>query len=457
MAALVKDMTTGKPVKLIITFALPLMLANVFQQLYTVVDTMVVGKGPGVGALAALGAIDWLNWMMLVIVQGLAQGFSILMAQEFGARAYERLRTVVGTSLTLAAVSSVVLLVVGQLLAVPALQLLKAPEAIRPMSLLYLRIMFSGMPIVMAFNLFAGILRSLGDGKTPLYAMIVASFINVALDLLFVLVFHWGIAGAAAATLIAQLCSSLFCLVQIRKISFLRLSRSHLRPQKQLAGQMFRLGWPMAFQNLVIAMGGMIITSVVNGYGVVFIAGFTATNKFYGVLEIAASSYGYAMTTYVGQNLGAGKLKRIRTGVTAANIIAVATSLVISAIMFLFGRSIVGLFISGTPQEVLEATQVGYQYLQVMSTFLPVLYILYVVRSATQGMGNTVLPMLSGISELIFRTVGVMLLPLVLGRSGVFFAEIMAWFGADLILIPSYYVTIKKAEKTFEKSKEKQL
>ena len=447
-------MTAGRPGGLIVTFALPLMLANVFQQLYTVVDTMVVGKGLGVSALAALGAVDWLNWMMLGITQGLAQGFAIMMAQEFGAKAYDRLRTVVGSSLTLAAACGVVLLAVGQLAAKPALAMLQVPETILPMSLLYLRIMFSGTPIVMAFNLLAGILRSLGDGKTPLYAMIVASFINIGLDLLFVLVLHWGIAGAAAATLIAQLCSSLFCLRQIRKISFLHLNRSHLRPQRRLAGQMFRLGWPMAFQNAVIALGGMIITAVVNGYGVVFIAGFTATNKFYGVLEIAASSYGYAMVTYVGQNLGAGEIKRIRTGTAAANMIAVLTSLVISVIMFSFGRSIVGWFISGTPQEVAEATGIAYQYLQVMSACLPILYILYVVRSSIQGMGNTVLPMLSGISELFMRTAGVLLLPLVMGSTGIFFAEILAWVGADLILIPSYYVTIKKAEKTFEKSKE---
>ena len=392
-------MTTGRPVGLIVTFALPLMLANVFQQLYTVVDTMVVGKALGVSALAALGAVDWLNWMMLGIVQGLTQGFGILMAQEFGAKAFERLRTVVGSSLVLAAISGVALLAAGQLLAVPALTLLQVPDSIRPMSMLYLRIMFSGMPIVMAFNLFAGILRALGDGKTPLYAMIVASFVNIGLDLLFVLVFRWGIAGAAAATLIAQLFSGLFCLWQLRKVPVLHLNRGHFRVEKALAGQMFRLGWPMAFQNAVIALGGMIITAVVNGFGVVFIAGFTATNKFYGVLEIAASSYGYAMITYVGQNLGAGKLKRIRTGTAAANLVAVATSVLISAIMFLFGRTIVGWFISGTPEEVAEATRIAYHYLRVMSACLPILYILYVMRSATQGMGNTVLPMVSGIAQ----------------------------------------------------------
>ena len=454
MGAKIKDMTTGKPLPLIVSFALPLMVGNIFQQLYTVVDTMVVGKALGVDALAALGATDWLYWMWLGMIQGVTQGFGILMAREFGAKQYENLRSVVGSSVTLSALAAVLFLVMGQLLADPILRLLNTPEEIMAWSRTYLRIMFLGIPIVMAYNLLATILRSLGDGQTPLYAMIVAALTNIALDMLFVLVFHWGIAGAAAATLIAQGISSLYCLLKIRKIGFMVLGKAHFTLKPAMAGRLVALGSPMAAQNAIIAIGGMIIQGVVNGYGVVFIAGFTATNKFYGVLEIAASSYGYAMTTYVGQNLGAGKLKRIRTGTTAANIIAVLTSLVISAILFLFGRLIVGLFISGTPQEVEEATQVGYRYLQVMSTFLPVLYILYVVRSAIQGMGNTVLPMLSGISELIMRTAGVMLLPMVMGSTGIFFAEILAWIGADLILIPSYYVTIKKAEKVFEISKE---
>ena len=451
MAPHVKDMTAGRPVTLIASFALPLMLGNVFQQLYTVVDTVVVGKGLGVGALAALGAVEWLNWMMLGIIQGLTQGFAILMAQEFGARAYDRLRMVVGTSVVLSLISAAALVLVGQLSARPVLLLMQTPQEILPDALLYLRIMFYGTPAVMAYNLLACILRALGDGKTPLYAMIVASFVNIVLDLLFVLVFRWGVAGAAAATVMAQVLSSVFCLLRLRKVEVLQLDRSHIRLQPGLSGRLFVLGWPMAFQNAIIALGGMIVTAVVNGFGVLFIAGFTATNKLYGILEIAATSYGYAMITYVGQNLGAGNLQRIRKGTAAANVVAVLTSLVIAVLMILFGRNILSCFISGTPQEVAQTMDVAYQYLRIMSVCLPVLYILYVVRSAVQGMGNTVLPMVSGISEFVMRTVGALLLPVLLGETGVFFAEIMAWTGADLILIPSYYVTIRKMEKTFKR------
>lgn len=210
MAAHMKHMTEGKPGKLIFAFALPLMMGNVFQQLYTVVDTMVVGKYLGVGALAALGAADWMNWMMLGIIQGFTQGFAILMAHEFGAGQYENLRRVIGNSCVLSALFSILLVMFGQLLARPVLILLQTPGDILPDSLLYLQIMFLGIPVVMAYNLLACILRSLGDGKTPLQAMVFASLTNIVLDLLFVMVFHWGIAGAAAATAIAQMASGLF-------------------------------------------------------------------------------------------------------------------------------------------------------------------------------------------------------------------------------------------------------
>ena len=447
MSANVKNMTEGKPLPLIVSFSLPLMLGNIFQQMYTVVDTMVVGKGLGVQALAALGASDWLVWLMLGVIQGLTQGFGIRMAQEFGARQTEKLKSTLGCSVVLTVISAAVLTLGGQLAAQSVLRLLKTPDAIISDTLLYVRIIFLGTPVVMAYNLLATILRSLGDGKTPLNAMIVASFTNIGLDLLFVLVLRWGIAGAAAATLIAQAVSGIYCLEKVRKIDFLRLEKSHFALDGTLAARLMKLGSPMAFQNAVIALGGMIVTSVVNGFGVVFIGGYTASNKLYGILEVAATSYGYAMVTYVGQNLGAGKLHRIREGMKAAMVLSMITSVVIAAVMILFGKGILSLFLSGTPEETAQALEVAYQYLFLMSVCLPVLYVLHVVRSAIQGMGDTVKPMLSGISEFIMRTAGSLTLPGIMGGSGIFYAEVSAWLGADLILVPSYFITLKKLEK----------
>ena len=444
MANRTQSMTQGSPARLIFTFALPLMMGNVFQQLYTVVDTMVVGKYLGVNALAALGAADWLNWMMLGIVQGFTQGFGILMAQEFGAGNYPRLRGVIGNSAALSAAFSLFLLTLGQLLAHPVLLLLQTPGAIMPGALLYLRIMFLGLPVVMAYNLLACILRSLGDGKTPLQAMVVASLTNIVLDLLFVMGFHWGIAGAAMATLAAQVVSGIFCLYHISKVEILGLKKEDFRVRGQMFLRLLGLGSPMAFQNCMIAVGGMIVQFVINGFGVIFIAGFTATNKLYGILEIAATSYGYAMITYVGQNLGAGKYQRIREGMRRAVVIAIATSLAISGVMLLFGKVILSWFISGTPQEEAQTLQIAYFYLAVMSVFLWVLYILHVVRSAIQGMGNTLLPMVSGIAEFLMRTTTALLLPLWVGENGIFFAEIAAWAGADVVLVMSYFAVAGK-------------
>ena len=440
----VKDMTHGRPLPLILTFALPLMMGNVFQQLYTVVDTMVVGKGLGVDALAALGATDWLYWMVLGMIQGITQGFGILMAKEFGAKHFEQLRSVVGSSIVLAGLCALVLLAGFQYFARPILLLMRTPAEILDYSLQYLRIMLLGVPIVMTYNLLSCLLRSLGDGKTPLYAMILAAICNVVLDLIFVLGLHWGVRGAAAASLIAQCISSLFCYCKLQHIEFLRLNLSHFRLKPATAFRLLGLGFPMAAQNGIIAIGGMIITTVVNGYSVPFIGGYTTTNKLYGILEIAATSYGYALITYVGQNLGAGQIDRIRQGTKCAVWVALATSAAIGTFMLIFGRSIVAGFLSGTPSEVEAATRVAYTYLAIMSSCLPILYILHVTRSAIQGMGNTVLPMVSGIAEFIMRTGGVLLLPTILGENGIFVAEVSAWVGADLILVPSYFLVLSR-------------
>ena len=438
MKAKITNMTEGSPSKLIITFALPLMVGNVFQQLYTVIDTMVVGQALGVSALAALGATDWLNWLFAGLIQGFAQGFSILMSQEFGSGNYQRLRKVIFNSIVLSVICSLLVLIASQACAAPVLTLLHTPGDIMDDSLLYLRIIFLGMPIIMAYNLSASILRSLGDSKTPLHAMIAASITNIVLDLIFVLVFHWGIAGAAIATLLAQLLSSVYCFYFIARIEILKISRDELVMETEICGKLLLLSSPIAFQNTVIFIGGMIVQSVVNSFGVIFIAGFTATNKLYGLLESAATSYGYSMSTYAGQNLGAGNIKRIRKGVRSAMIIALITSLTISIIMLLLGRNILTWFLSGDPSQTEAALQVAYRYLAIMSLFLSTLYLLYIIRSTLQGTGDTFMPFISGIAEFVMRVGAALILPRFLGQDGIFYAEILAWTGADVILVSAY-------------------
>lgn len=437
-------MTEGSPVRLLLTFALPLMVGNVFQQLYTVVDTAVVGQVVGVQALAALGAADWLNWLVLSVIQGFAQGFSILMAQYFGAKDYRQLSRSIGVSTTLCGIAAALMLLVSQLAARPVLGLLNTPGGIINDSVLYLRIIFGGIPVVAAYNLLASILRALGDSKTPLYAVAVATTVNIGLDLLFVMGFRWGIAGAAGATIIAQAVSTVYCFINVRKISILEMKRSDFRPDPAMSFALLKLGSPVALQNGIISVGGMVVQSVINRYGMLFIAGFTATNKLYGLLEIAATSYGYAVTSFVGQNLGGRLVRRIKQGMRSAAVIALLTSAVIAAAMLAFGKGFLGLFISGSPEEAEASMRIAYYYLAVMSVCLPILYMLHIYRSALMGLGDTVVPMASGFVEMVMRIGIALLLPLAMGQDGIYYAEVGAWTGAAVLLVAAYYVRARK-------------
>lgn len=441
--ASVKNMTSGRPGILIFSFALPLMIGNLFQQLYTIVDAAIVGRVLGVGALASVGAGEWTIWMMMSIIQGFTQGFGIQMAQEFGADHPKQLRQTVANSTFLSVCIALLMLLAGQLAAAPILHILNTPETVFPAAVAYMRTMFWGVPVTMAYNLLASILRSLGDGKTPLQAMVFAALTNIALDLLFVAGLGFGVTGAAVATVIAQFLAGTLCFFRIRGIDFLNQKEKN-RPHAIPCIHLLYLGFPMAFQNAVISVGGMIVQFMVNSFGVLYLAGFTATNKLYGMLEVAGTSYGFAMTTYAGQNLGAGRIDRIREGYRTAMVIAVFTSLAITAVMVFGGHAILRCFISGDEKTVADTLAIAYHYLFIMSVCLPILYYLHVTRSCIQGLGNTVLPMVSGIAEFVMRTGSVLLLPRLMGEEGIFYAEILAWTGADIVLFFSFLYCMKK-------------
>ena len=439
-------MTQGSPWRLILATALPLMLGNVFQQLYTIVDASVVGRGIGLQALAALGSADWFSWLFLSIAQGLAQGFSIPIAQAFGAKDFDGLRKNAGSALSLGLIAACGITLLALVSVRPVLGLMRTPAEVRSMASAYLTVLFSGLPVVMAYNLLSGTLRALGDSRSPLTAMVLASLVNIALDLLFVLGFRWGVVSAAAATVIAQVISCLFCLFRLRGVDFMRLRRPDFAFDGPRWSRLMRLGAPVSGQNCVIAVGGMIVQSVVNHMGVAFIAGYTATNKLYGLLEIAAVSYGYALSTYAGQNLGARRMDRVRSGLRAGLVTGTATAIAISALMLGLGHLFIGMFIDPSALSG-EAMAVALEFLRLMALWLPVLYVLYIYRSTLQGMGNTLMPMLSGLSEFCMRTGAALALPGLIGPSGVFWAEILAWLGADAILIPSYYATVRRLAK----------
>ena len=444
MSSQVRDMTKGNPGKLIFLFALPLMLGNVCQQLYTMVDTVIVGQVAGVQALAALGAVEWIMWMVLGVSTSITQGFAILMAQDYGAQKWRKLKQTVAHSYRLAAVMAVLLFILSQAGAYWILTLLNTPDNIIDMSLLYLRIVFCGIPVVAAYNIFAGVLRSLGNSRTPLIAMVIAATINIILDLIFVGWFHMGVAGAALATVISQAFSALYCFFAVRKIDIVHITKEDFQTVPGLNRKLLTLGTPILFQDVIISVGGLVVQFVVTGNGFLFVAGFTATNKLYGILEMAAISYGYAIITYVGQNLGAGRISRIKIGVRASAVLAFLTSAFISVIMYVFGRHILTAFISGDPSQTEQVLGIAWHYLSIMASVLCILYFLHVYRSALQGLGNTIIPMVSGIIEFFVRVGVALFLPMFMGQNGIFYAEIAAWTGAAVLLVPSYYVNIKK-------------
>ena len=446
----VTDMTTGSPIRLIFFFSLPLMLGSIFQQFYTIADTIIVSRGVGIDALASLGASDWINWMVLWGCQGLTQGLSVPVAQEFGAKNYCALRKTVAMLVKLCLVIGIVL-TIGSLLAVtPLLRLLGTDPDILPGAQTYLHTLFAGVLVVIAYNMAAGILRCLGDSRTPLLALIIASFTNIGLDLLFVFVFHWGIFGAAFATVIAQFCSFLFCLHVLRRMPLLQMEPEDWQTDYAVIRHLCRMGLPVGLQNAIISVGGMVVQSVLNGFGIIFVAGFTATNKLYGLLECTAIAFGHAMTTYIGQNTGARRMDRIDAGLRADLLLSFLFSSVIGLSMLSFGRSILQLFISSTEESAAEVMAVAYRYLTVMSIPLFILFLIHVYRPVLQGLGNTTVPMLSGVAEVVGRIISALILPRFLGQDGIFYAEVVAWTCAVVLMVVYYYANIGKIRRRIE-------
>jgi len=439
------QMTEGRPLKLLFWFALPLMFGNIFQQLYTVVDTAIVGQGVGMDALAALGTVDWFNWMMLGVAQGFTQGFSVRISQRYGEGDMVGLRKIIGQSVRISVVVAIACTLIGEVGLPLFLKMLRVPEELVGMATIYTRILLGGFSAVVFYNFCASVLRAVGDSKTPLVAMIVASITNIALDCVTVFGLGWGIAGAAGATVFSQCVAGTVCAVKIWMTKELHFGKEQLKQDLALTGDLVKIGTPVAAKNIIIALGGMTIQSIVNGFDLSFIAGYTASNKLYGLLEIAAISYGYAVTTYVGQNYGARKPERIKNGMKSATVLSLSTSVLIAAIMIAFGRSITMLFISSDiPEQVIAAGNAAYLYLVIMSVSLPVLYLLYVYQAALQGMGNTMVTMIAGIIELALR-VGLALVVGVTGyANGIFVAEVSAWYGAAIFQMIVYYRMIRK-------------
>lgn len=371
----VTNMTEGNSAKLILQLAFPLILTNIGQQLYMIVDASVVGLGVGVKALAAVGSTDWSYWVILWAVTNLAQAFSVFVARYFGQQNYRKMNQAIAMSTIICGIIGSIFTVAGLLAIRPLLTLLKTPSDIMDGAALYLTTMIAGTLIVTAYNMAGAILRAFGDGKSPLIAMLIAALLNVGLDLLFVLVFHWGIFGAAIASVTAQLVSFLYCLIQIKKVEYVDIKKEDWVPNIKMIKKLLAFGLPIALQYMVIAMSGMVVQSTINQQGSIFVAGYTASNKLYGLLESTAIPLGFALSTFCSQNYGAGNKKRVRDGVKTGVKIVLIMAVGVTVTMFAVGKYLLRLFIDAGQDGGMEALRIGYRYSHIICQVVPCLSI----------------------------------------------------------------------------------
>ena len=433
--ARVRDLTVGSPVRLIIAFSLPVLAGNLLQQLYSLVDSLIVGQLLGVTALAAVSASGWLDWAVLSIPMGLAQGFSIQAAQCYGGRQFAALKRTAAQSWLMAAVVTVALELASQAALRPVLVLMRSPAETLPITESYLRVIYAGLPVVMALNVASGFLHALGNSKTPLIALVCSTVVNIALDWLFIGPLGMGTDGGALATVTAQCVSAAVCLLEVLRLPELRPARPDWRPDRRMIAKLARLGVPIAFQNLIISVGGLILQGVVNAFGFVFMAGYNVAARLQGLVEIAGSSLGNGVGTFTGQNFGANRLDRVRSGLNRSALIGLGLALTVGGLIALGGRPVLTLFVRDEAEIAGPVLDIGETFLRVMAAGLPMLYLLFVYRSALQGLGNTFIPMLSGFVELVMRVGAALLLPLLIGVWGVYLAEIAAWIGAGAFRI----------------------
>ena len=437
-----KDMTTGNPIKLILAFMVPVALGNIFQQLYNIADSIIAGQFLGVDALAAIGSTTSLIFMVTGWVQGLTSGFSIWISQWFGAGKNDEMRHYVAMSLYIC-IGFIVVMTGGLLMAnVPILRLMNSPENLIGDISKYMGIIYGGLIVTFAYNAFAGVLRALGDSKSPLYFLIISAVINIILDIVFIVVFHMGVEGCGYATVIAQAVSSILCLVYIiKKFHVLRLNKEDFRFSFKTIYDLLKLGIPMALQFSITAIGIVIVQSAVNIYGPSKIAGFAAAGKIQSMICTIFVSFGATIATFVGQNRGAGRMDRVKKGVIETQILILITSVVLMAFVFFFGKYMLYAFVKPSETEVLLA---GQTYFKTIFWAYPFLGSIFLYRNALQGMGYGIVPMLGGVFELVARAGVVALVAGKVSFTGVCLTDPAAWIAALIPLVPYYFLIMRR-------------
>ncbi|WP_427813374.1 MATE family efflux transporter [Enterococcus sp. 22-H-5-01] len=440
-----KELTRGNPAKLIILFALPLFVGNVFQQFYSMVDMVVVGQTLGKDALAAVGATSSVSFLIIGFAQGLTSGLSIITAQRFGAKDAQGVRKSFTTSILISLGVTIVLTTLSLLFLRPLLLLMQTPPELLNQAQEFISVILAGIFASMSFNLLSNMVRALGDSRTPLFFLALAVVINVVLDLIFIMYFHMGVAGAGFATVIAQVFSSLMCIWFIRrKIPLLQINRKHFSFDKEEFQIHLKSALPMGFQSSIIAIGAVILQSALNTLGTDVVAAQTTASRIDQLAILPMMSFGITMATFTAQNLGAKEYGRILQGVKQCLMMCIGFGIFAGILVVTCGHFFVGLFVSPSETRVFELAQI---YFNINGSLYWILAILLVLRYTLQGLGQAKIPTLAGIMELVMRSFAAIILTHSFGFAGASFASPLAWMGSTAVLLTSYFAAMRKLKK----------
>lgn len=435
------DMTSGSPMKMILSFTFPIFIGNVFQQFYNMADAVIVGKFVGTKALAAVGSTGTIMFLIYGFVVGMTAGFTVLTAQKFGAGDMRAMRQTVAGASILSLIVGVILTADFMILMKPWLMAMNTPADIFADAYAYIMIVGAGILAQMLYNLLASVLRALGNSKVPLYFLILSALLNIVLDLVLIIVFHMGAAGAAVATVVSQGVSGLLCLVYIVKcVPVLRMSRDDWRPSGHLLKTQMRIGIPMALQYSITAIGTMMVQSSLNILGSTLVAAYTAAGKIEQVVSQAYVALGTTLATYSAQNIGAGDVPRIRRGFRATTWIGVIYSFAAAALVMTVGKYMTYLFVSEDVELIMDSVDL---YLKCAGSLFIPLAIVNIYRNGIQGLGYGLLPMMAGVAELVGRGVMSVIAAQQKSYLGVCLASPAAWVLAAALLIGMYFYVIK--------------
>lgn len=433
-------MTSGKPLGLILAFALPLLGGMLFQQFYSLVDTLIVGRFLGMEALAGVGSTNAISFMIIGFCMGVCNGFAIPISQKFGAGSYSVMRRYFSHSILLAALFSLVMTVVVCLLTGTILTAMNTPEDIYSYAYDYIFIIFLGIPVVYAYNLLSAAIRALGDSVAPVVFLIAASLLNIFLDLLFILSFHLGVAGAAGATVLSQAVSAVLSASYILfRVPELRIRRDEWKIDLRSFGVLLLMGVPMGLQYSITAIGSVILQTAINGLGSICVAAVSAGSKVLSFFECPYDALGSTMATYSGQNVGADKPERLNPGLLASCFLGIVYAFLAVLTLFFFGRHLTGLFLESGTESLNQVIEYGWLYLVINSAFFIPLTFVNCVRFTIQGMGHSGIAIFAGVMEMIGRITAVVLLIPLFGFAGGCFASPIAWIFADIFLFLAYF------------------